>query len=249
MSYDLITPENSHIELPDTSSVRLDIVSLESGGLPVPKDQWQDFLDIAPSESPYMTAGAKFSLLSHERLMSVVLRATIMIPLPDGTLYSSVSDPITLRVSDESIDIDARIDGVSKTKIDTTFSSPVILNLKTINASGAMIDANLPYTLDIYDAYDDTLIESGIIIANSTYTLSYTYSKKIGTYRFVIRDRLGRTGESTLTVTSGPLARATITPVSSALVMGADSLGVIRLLDALGNVLTPELHSIDITAA
>lgn len=78
--------------------------------------------------------------------------------------------------------------------------------------------ADLPYTLDIYDSYDDTLIQSGITIVNNEYTLPFTYSKKIGTYRFVLTDAVGHHGEATLVVQSGPLERATFTPISSAIV-------------------------------
>lgn len=107
------------------------------------------------------------------------------------------------------------------------------LTLALQNTKGESIKTSLPYTLDIYDSYDDTRIESGVTILNNEYTLSYTYSKKIGTYRFVLTDAVGHHGESTLVVTSGPLDRATFIPISSAIVMGSDSLGILRLTDKL----------------
>lgn len=132
--------------------------------------------------------------------------------------------------------------------IDTTLASPVKLSFAPKTSTGLVLKDEFPYTLDIYDSFDDSLIESGITIPNNDYTISYNYTKKIGTYHFVIRDALGRYGDTTLSVRSGPIAKATFTPVSSALIVGSDSLGVLRLTDKLGNLLSPELHSINITA-
>lgn len=151
-------------------------------------------------------------------------------------------------MSDEYIDITPSVDGTDVSTIDTTLSGSVMLQFAPKDASGSMLSENLPYILDVYDAFDDTLIESGITIQNNTYPLSLNYTKKIGSYRFIVRDSVGRYGEVSLTVRSGPLARATITPVSSALVVGSDSLGILRLTDKLGNILSPELHNIVLTA-
>lgn len=46
----------------------------------------------------------------------------------------------------------------------------------------------------------------------------------IGVYRFIATDADGRTGETTLAVRSGPVARMEFTPISSTLAKGANSL-------------------------
>lgn len=86
------------------------------------------------------------------------------------------------------------------------------------DASGTLLPYAFPYTLDIYDSFDGTLIESGITLPIDEYIISPNYTKKIGNYRFALTDKLGRYGETTLVVRSGPIARTTFSPVSSALI-------------------------------
>ncbi len=120
--------------------------------------------------------------------MNATLRATLSTPLPDGTIYTSVSDTLVIRVSDEYIDLNTTVDGVSKGTIDTTLTVQVGISYVPMTITGAILADVFPYTLDIYDAFDDTLIESGITLPNKNSLLSYTYSKKIGSYKLVIKD-------------------------------------------------------------
>ncbi len=65
-------------------------------------------------------------------------------------------------------------------------------------------------------------------------------------YRLIVSDSQGITGEFTFAVESGGVSQVRITPVSSALVRGAHTLAMIRLLDRLGNPITPDLHSLKV---
>ena len=125
--------------------------------------------------------------------MKATLRATLSTPLSDGTEYVSVSDTLTLRVSDEYIDVNTLVNGASTGTVDITLDSPVELSMIPTSITGAILEDAFPYTLDIYNSFDDSLIETGIVIPTKKYTLSFTYSKKIGSYKFVVRDRFGRT--------------------------------------------------------
>lgn len=131
--------------------------------------------------------------MSHTRLLKATLRATLSTPLSDGTEYVSVSDTLTLRVSDEYIDVNTLVNGASTGTVDITLDSPVELSMIPTSITGAILEDDFPYTLDIYNSFDDSLIETGIVIPTKKYTLSFTYSKKIGSYKFVVRDRFGRT--------------------------------------------------------
>jgi hypothetical protein len=71
-----------------------------------------------------------------------------------------------------------------------------------VNKTNQSLNPDFPYTLRIYDAYDDTLLESGIQISTKNYQIPLNYTKKIGTYRFALQDSRGRYGETTLTVRS-----------------------------------------------
>lgn len=50
---DFITRENAHIELPTDARVTLDIVSLQSSGVIIPRDLWGEYIEIGPTESAY----------------------------------------------------------------------------------------------------------------------------------------------------------------------------------------------------
>lgn len=57
VKFDFITPDNSHIELPLGTTVGLEIVSLQSSGKTVDSQEFQKYLEIAPSQSPYTIEG------------------------------------------------------------------------------------------------------------------------------------------------------------------------------------------------
>ncbi len=143
-----------------------------------------------------------FALLSHDKLLTSTLRATLTIPLSDGTQYSSVSENVNIRVSDELLDIYPMVDGVATGTLDTTQSLPATLYFVPKSATGLILNDSFPYILDVYDSFDDTLIQSGIVISDKNYAIPYDYTKKIGTYKFILRDNSGRYGQTTLTVRS-----------------------------------------------
>lgn len=240
MVFDFITSENAHIELPPRSSVALDIVSIESGGKVIPSDQYASYFEVAPQSVPYTQQGARFVGLSKSRLATVQLRATLSIPYDDGGVYTTVSQMLTLRITDEFLDVHPNVGGSFTGIIDTNLAENVSLSVVPKNASGVTLTGALPYMLDIYDDVTNTLIASGITIPSNSYLIPLDYTKRIGVYKFIVRDTSGRTGTTTLAVRSGPFEKINFTPVSSALLYGASSFGFLRLTDRLGNLLSPE---------
>ncbi len=51
-------------------------------------------------------------------------------------------------------------------------------------------------------------------------------------------------GELTFSVTSGSFSQIRVTPISSALVRGTRTIAMVRLLDRLGNPISPDLHAL-----
>ena len=51
-------------------------------------------------------------------------------------------------------------------------------------------------------------------------------------------------GELTFSVTSGSFSQIRVTPISSALVRGTHTIAMVRLLDRLGNPISPDLHTL-----
>jgi hypothetical protein len=91
------------------------------------------------------------------------------------------------------------------------------------------------------------LIQSGITLAHSGAPFPPLYAAKIGVYKLIVRDATGRVGMTTIAVKSGPLKQVTFAPLSSMIQKEAQTLGIISLQDALGNPITPDFHTIDIT--
>ncbi len=151
-----------------------------------------------------------------------------------------------MRVSDEFLEMQPMANGSATGTIDTAFSESVTLSLSPKNTSGSALPATLPYLLDIYDDVDGALIASGVVISSNSYTIPVDYTKRIGVYKFVARDATGRMGTTTLAVRSGPFDSITILPVSSAILHGTSTFGFVRLTDRLGNLLSPEFHTMRI---
>ncbi len=84
-------------------------------------------------------------------------------------------------------------------------------------SSGDTLPSSPPYTLDIYDDATNVLVQSGIRINSSVYVFPDIYKNEIGVYRIIATDADGRTGEVTIAIRSGPVARMEFTPVSSTL--------------------------------
>ncbi len=223
ITFDFITKDNAHIELSPGSMVSLDIVSLESEGKVIPKEQYASYFETAPNISPYADQGARFVGLSKGRLATVQLQATLSIPYEGGGVYTTVSQPLTLRVTDEFLEVHAMVGQSFTGIIDTTLSSNVTLSITPKDASGSTISENRPYMLDIYDDVDNTFVASGIVLPSNSYMLPVDYTKRIGVYKFVVRDASGRTGVATLAVRSGPFEKIVFSPVSSAILYGASS--------------------------
>jgi hypothetical protein len=230
------------------SEFRLEIVSIvASGGNIVPSD-FSQYASLVSSPSLYGERGSEFLFSSSDRLATITLKPTIIITLPDSTKLEIVWDPLKIKITDEYLDVMPIVWGRATANIETTETLPVdiVLTPKKWNIDSILPEA-LPYKIDIYDDLTDTIIESGIVWATSSYRFPDWYKNTIGSYRIIATDREGRTWETILTVRSGPVSRMEFFPVSSTLVKWSQSLWVLRLLDARGNPISPTLLSLKAT--
>ena len=63
------------------------------------------------------------------------IQAKLSYTLPDGTLYSVISAPLTLRVRDEILDISPTLDEVRVGSLDATATGTVSISVITKNGS------------------------------------------------------------------------------------------------------------------
>lgn len=199
---------------------------------------------MSPGVSEVSGTGAQFILSSGQKPTDVTIQATLGIRLPGDEVYTVTGDQQTIHISDEYLDI---LPTSGTTQQEVTSPSPITFDYATRNGSGDTLTTHFPLSLDVYDEVNNTRIGTGITVSSSAFTLPDKYAKTVGVYRLVFTDPDHRTGEVTLAIRSGPLTSVTLTPISSMIVKGADTLAMIELKDALGNLISPELHSVDIT--
>lgn len=202
-----------------------------------------EYFSITP-EMAGMTDGiARFLLSSGEKVANVVLEASIRIPLPGGEYYTITSNRFTVRVTDEYLEVNPA-GGVSFFPV--TSASWVSFDFKVVDAAGKISDPSFPIRLDVYDDVNNVLMESGVLIRDSTFLLPQKYTKTVGVYRLLFQDSEGRIGETTIAIQSWPVARVQFSPVSSMIVKGASTIWMIELKDALWNLVSPGLHILDV---
>jgi hypothetical protein len=229
------------VSLPTHAHVELKVTSITSDGKTLLASEYAKFLEIANPDAPYTEKGSSFLVSSVGPLGSAKISATLTIPLPDGTKVTIKNTDLTLRVTDEYIDITPALDGIPTATIDTTSTGTLNLIFTPKRGTGETISSQWPYTLTIADDVDGRVLAQSIVITGETYTLPDSYRDEIGVYRLSVTDRSGRGGESTLAVRSGPVAKMEFHPLSSTLARESESLGVLRLLDAKGNLISPTL--------
>ncbi len=200
-------------------------------------------VEISPTVTQATDSVAKFLVNTNSKKGGVTLQATMKIPIPDGEPYTLVGKAIDISISDEYLDIDT---ANGKTQFDVTSNAWVTFNFSIKNGNGDVSIANFPLTLDIYDDVDNVLIWSGIVVNSSDFVLPSTYAKKVWVYRLVFSDKQRRVGETTVAIRSWKLSQVSIVPISSTIVRWSSTIGMIELKDALWNLISPELHSVDV---
>lgn len=101
-------------------------------------------------------------------------------------------------------------------------------------------------SLQIWDDVNNTRLLSLTKYDPKTDTLPIEITKKTGVYRAIVRDTTGLSGEMTFVVRAGALTQTRINTASSVLVAGASTIATIRLLDRLGQPISPDLHKMEI---
>jgi hypothetical protein len=235
------------LELPPDAYMELYISSIDSEGNIIPVNEYSDFATLSSTSSSYTNEWATFLLSSVWPLADIIVVPKIIIPLPDGTTYESMGAPMTIKVRDEYLDIIPKVGDDPVSAVETTETNPIELVFEAKEWTGNTVPTNLPYIMDIYDDISWVLVETGVVVNSDSYTLPAKYIDTLWVYRFIASDASGRVGESTLAVRSGPVDSIQFIPVSSAIVSGKDSIWVLRLLDAKGNLVSPSLLKLTVS--
>ncbi len=177
------------------------------------------------------------------------LRSYYIVPFPDGSEFRIESEEFQVTITSEYYSVSLEQSGSSITNIDVTSSDAVKLNVVKIIKDGTSTIVTTPVILEILDDISGEVVYTGSNFNPANDTLPTSITKKIGVYRMIIRDAVGISGEFTFAVQSGVLSQVRIVPISSALVKGATTVAMVRLLDRLGNPTSPNLHTLklDIT--
>jgi hypothetical protein len=235
----------SLVTLPPSATVTLDITSLTSSGRQIWAADYSRYLEVSWSPSTYTSEGSAFALYAAGPLATATLRPLLTVPLPDGTEFTLRADPLTIRVTDEYVDITPMIGTTPVSHIDTTLTEAVNLTFATKKTGDdTVLGSALPYTLTIRDDVDGSLVASGITVSSSSWSLPVRYRNTVAVYRITATDSEWRMGESTLAVRSGPLAKMDFRSISSTIAIDSTSYWVLHLLDARDNLISPTLHNL-----
>lgn len=239
--------DNALLSVPRGSDIRLDVLSIrDKTGNVVDISNLDKYLDVTPGSTSFSEEGTAFLLWAQDNIWTLTLRATLTIPALDGSRMTVQSDIMTVRVTDEYLLAVPTLDGKVTSQISVASSTGFLWDFDVKNLSGTSIEPRYPITLDIYDDVSGGVAYTGITIANSDYTLPTRYTKTVWVYRLEFRDALGRHATNTIAVNAGPIAMASFSPVSSALLKGSNTVVTLRLRDALGNPVSPDLYGVDV---
>lgn len=245
----ILIRDGAKVDIPPTAQVVLTLSWLTSGTENIPISRAREFLSLATSEASYGEKWSPFLISTQNKLSTAFFTSKIRIPLPDGTVFEKEGDPLTIRVTDEYVDVTPVLDEVPVAHVSTTQTGNLEIVFATKKQStGATLPAVPPYTISLYDDVTKNLIQSGITVTWDHYTFPENYRNALGVYRIVAIDREGRYGETTLAVRSGPVAAIEFYPISSALARGSSSFGVLRFTDQKGNIASPDLLHLSLRA-
>ena len=151
-----------------------------------------------------------------------------------------------MSVTPEYLSLQLEQSGATIFAIDSTSSDPVQLRVVKVAENNNRTPVTGTVTIHIYDDISGGIVYSGSLFDPSRDTLPLSITKKTGVYRVIVQNSGGISGEMTFAVRSGSLSQIRIVPISSVLVRGARTLAMVRLLDRLGNPISPDLHSLQL---
>lgn len=130
--------------------------------------------------------------------VDLTVQATVSILLPDSSTLRVSSEPLQLQVSDRYLSINPN----GSTILDVTQSGSLSVNFSLKNQSGSLsIPPQYPIDIRIIDDIDQSLVYSGVV-SGTSFSIPYSVSKKVGSYRILAQDRDGTNGEMTFSVRS-----------------------------------------------
>lgn len=149
-----------------------------------------------------------------------------------------------LNITPEYFLVSLNQSGSTSPTIDVTSTEGVKLNINKVLKNGNLGLVTGPMFLDIYDDINGQIVYSGSAFDPIRDNLPVDITKKIGVYRLVLQDKMGVGGEMTFSVESGKFSQLKIIPVSTALIRGNKTMAMIKLMDRLGNPISPDLHTV-----
>ncbi len=231
--------------LPSTEA-HLEIVRGTAWGTNITSADLWNYLNITPNSFLVSEKWARFLVESLGREANITLKAYYTLPLPDGTEYRVESSEFQVRITPEFYSLSLEQSESIISDIDVTSSDPVSLKIIKILKQGMSIDMTNPMRISIYDDISGEVVYSWSSYDPTWDTLPTDITKKIGVYRLIMNDNDGITGELTFVVRSWVLSQVRIVPISSALIRGNTTLATVRLLDRLGNFISPTLHDLSL---
>lgn len=237
---------NSLVDVLPNTVAHLEVIWWVAWWNKIPSSELSKYLNISPSTIIVWENWANFNVGSQGLPAVLTLKSYYIQTLPDWTEVRIDSGEFQLRISPEYFSMVLEEGWSTITNIDATSPNSVFLKTQKIleNSSSVTIDTSVKIT--IIDDVSGNTVYSLASFNPSRDPLPLDVTKKIGVYRVIITDKEGISGEITFAVQSWILSQIRIVPVSSALVRWTKTLAMVRLTDRLGNLTSPEVHSLNL---
>lgn len=227
-------------------TARVKVLSLESDGKSIPVDQYSAFFRFNPPNLIFTGDKSHFSWETFDKNFHATAQIIYTIVLKDGKIIEKESAPFTIAASSEFLDI-ALSDVTGKPLVSLYADNNKENVVSVIKKKNAIDDGTMisDYTLDIVDDITgEKLVQNGQIV-NGKFSIPDSIAKNMGVYRIFVRDNTGAEGEMTFAVKSGNLAKIELKPSASRMMIGRDNIVTLSLLDATGNALSADVHTVE----
>ncbi len=245
-----LTKNNARLAVTPWSKLQMNIEKIvDINGKTVDPQWYNEYVSIAPNPTPFSDIGASSLIQSKNKLWTIYIRAVLQIPTTDWNTFTTSSDLFPVLITDEFLSVIPKVWTYVTSMLPVTSLSGMTFDFAVKNTQWKISPPKYPITLDIYDDITGSSIATGITINTPSYALPDQYRRQVWLIRLEFIDSQKRHATQSIAIQSWPLQRASFSPVSSALMKDSNTLVYLRLRDAFGNPIAPDLHSIDVTAS
>lgn len=232
---------------PNGSVAKLQILSVTSAGKTIDVAEYDSYFSVANYEVPANTLRPKFLINVRDKDFSLKAKIVYSVAFADGSRQEISSEDFTLTASSAFLDAHISSENVSGLAVISADSQEkFFLNVTRKKSLSDTGNADKNFRVTFLDDITNREIIS-LEKQDEKVTIPDAITKNIGTYRAILSGEDGVAGELTFSVVSGKFSQISLAPVSTMIVKDSTTLVTLSLQDQLGNAVTPDLYSVELS--